>query len=145
MRTPFTILVEDTRAYQEVRNEVARHLEIDDVKTCVFVQATPEYGMWYKYGGGIVRGAVMGRHQGSGNFYSYSQNWFDVEDELDRHVRMIQPSTQRRISQKAKREEVEPEAEDGIIPSPYSSKKPHVDGGIRRSKRISNRTEGLIL
>ena len=91
-RQPSTIIVADDKAYQEVRNEIARLLDIHDVKMCVFVQATDQFGIWYKYSGGAASGAIMGRNQNTGRFYSYSPDWFDVEEEIIRHGHMIQPS-----------------------------------------------------
>lgn len=155
-RQPRTIVVGDNKAYQEVRNEVARIMDIHDVKTCVFVQATKEFGLWYQYGSGMCNGAVMGREQNTGRFYSYNPEWDNVEDEITRHGHMIQPRTSLPLllAERKEREEEKKEKKRERTPPPSPSLLAERDEREeeepflrrrRRSKRIANRQEGLIL
>lgn len=154
-RQPRTIVVGDNKAYQEVRNEVARIMDIHDVKTCVFVQATKEFGLWYQYGSGMCNGAVMGREQNTGTFYSYNPDWDNVEDEITRHGHMIQPRTSLPLllAERKEREEEKKEKKRERTPPPPSLREERDEEKEeepflrrqRRSKRIANRQEGLIL
>jgi len=124
------VVVTDTISHNEVRNEVARLLEIHDVQECIFVQATDDFGLWYQYGNGISHGAVMGRNQRTGRFSAFNPDWMDVEDEILRHGHMIQASTQRgkKMTQKRGRPSLEEET-----PSPL--KKQYLTRG--ESKRLA--------
>ena len=102
-RQPASLIVANDHDYDEIRTQVARILDIEDVTACIFVQATDQYGLWYQYGKGISHGAVMGKNQQTGCFFDYNPDWMDVEDEISRHGHMIEASSAKMAKKKRER------------------------------------------